>query len=216
MHVRPRSQNPWQLASPLSSVVVGGVGGVAVGVDGGGGVAGPTASLARGLTHVKIRGSRSTRLGERATPHRYRHSSATSSCRIWTRPPTLHESACSTVILTPQPSQAAGISSGEWLYLRRTLSLHSSADRPVPFNRFGNTDSHAPAAQFRLSRLATEGLSRPRPSRKSCSSMSRDFLAACPASMAHERCAPWSNLMSLRTSDTVRWRVAASEAEWTL
>jgi hypothetical protein len=33
-------------------------------------------------------------------------------------------------ILAPQPSQAAGISSGEWLYRRRTLSLHSSADRP--------------------------------------------------------------------------------------
>ncbi len=39
MHERLRSQNPWQLASPLSLVVVGGVGGVfAVGVDGGGGV----------------------------------------------------------------------------------------------------------------------------------------------------------------------------------
>jgi hypothetical protein len=39
MHVWPRSQNLWQLASPLSSVVVGGVGGVfAVGVDDGGGV----------------------------------------------------------------------------------------------------------------------------------------------------------------------------------
>jgi hypothetical protein len=36
MHVRPRSQNPWQLTSPLYSVAVGGVGGVfAVGVDGG-------------------------------------------------------------------------------------------------------------------------------------------------------------------------------------
>jgi hypothetical protein len=39
MHVRPHSQNPWQLVSPFSLVVVGGVGGVsAVGVDGGGGV----------------------------------------------------------------------------------------------------------------------------------------------------------------------------------
>ncbi len=38
IHVWQRSQNPWQLASPLSLVVVGGVGGVfAVGVDGGGG-----------------------------------------------------------------------------------------------------------------------------------------------------------------------------------
>ncbi len=48
MHVRPRSQNPWQLASPLSSVVVGGVGGVAVGVDGGGGVAVPVGTLQNG------------------------------------------------------------------------------------------------------------------------------------------------------------------------
>jgi hypothetical protein len=39
MHVQPHSQNPWHLASPLSPVVVGGVGGVfPVGVDGGGGV----------------------------------------------------------------------------------------------------------------------------------------------------------------------------------
>ena len=106
------------------------------------------AALTRWLTHVKIQGSRSTRLGESAAPHRCHHSSATSSCRIWTRPPTLHESACSTVILAPQPLQAAGISSGEWLYLRRMLSLHLSANRPVPFNRFGNTDSQAPAAQF--------------------------------------------------------------------
>ncbi len=151
----------------------------------GGGVVLLAAALTWWLMHVKIQGLRSTRLGESAMPHRCCHSSATSSCRIWTRPPTLHESACSTVILAPQPSQVVGISSGEWLYLRRTLSLHSSADRPVPFNRFGNMDSHAPAAQFRLSRLATEGLSRPRPSRKSCSLMSRDLLAACPASMAH-------------------------------
>ena len=141
MHVRPCSQNRWQLASPLSSVVVGGAGGVAVGGDGGGGVVLPTPALARWLVHVKIQGSRSTRLGESAMPHRCHHSSATSSCRIWTRPPTLHESACSTVILAPQPLQAAGISSGEWLYLRRMLSLHLSANRPVPFNRFGNTDS---------------------------------------------------------------------------
>ncbi len=47
MHVRPRSQNPWQLASPHSSVVVGDVGGVAVGIDGGGGVVLPAATLAR-------------------------------------------------------------------------------------------------------------------------------------------------------------------------
>ena len=43
MYVRPSSQNPaWQLALPFSSVVVGGVGGVAVEVDGGGGVVVPT------------------------------------------------------------------------------------------------------------------------------------------------------------------------------
>ncbi len=65
MHVRPRCQNPWQLASPLSLVVVGGVG-VSVGGGGGGvGVVLPSATLARRLTHEKIRGSRSTRQGER-------------------------------------------------------------------------------------------------------------------------------------------------------
>jgi hypothetical protein len=118
-------------------------------------------------------------------PHKCLHSSATSSCRICTSPPVLHDRACSTVILAPQPSQAAGISSGEWLYRRRTLSLHSSADRPVPFNRFGKTESHAPAAQFCLSRLATAGLSWPRRSRKICSYWSRSLRAAAPASVAH-------------------------------
>jgi hypothetical protein len=111
-------------------------------------------------------------------PHKCLHSSATSSCRICTSPPVLHDRACSMVILAPQPSQAAGISGGEWLYHRRTLSLHSSADRPVTFNRFGKTDGHAPAAQFRWSRLATAGLSRPRWSRKICSSWSRSLQAA--------------------------------------
>jgi hypothetical protein len=33
MVVRPRSKNPWQLASPRSSVVAGGRGASAVGVD---------------------------------------------------------------------------------------------------------------------------------------------------------------------------------------
>jgi hypothetical protein len=47
MHVPPCSQNPWQLASLLSSVVVGGAVGVVVGVDGGGRVVLPTAVLAR-------------------------------------------------------------------------------------------------------------------------------------------------------------------------
>ncbi len=61
MHVRPCSQNPWQLASPLSLVVVGGVGGVfAVGFDGGGGLVLPSVALAGRLMHVKIRGSHST------------------------------------------------------------------------------------------------------------------------------------------------------------
>jgi hypothetical protein len=55
MVVRLRSQNPWQLASPLSLVVVGGVGGVfADGVDGGGWVVFPSATLARQLMHEKI------------------------------------------------------------------------------------------------------------------------------------------------------------------
>ena len=38
MHVRPRSQCPWQLASPISSVVVGGCGVPVLGVDDDGGV----------------------------------------------------------------------------------------------------------------------------------------------------------------------------------
>jgi hypothetical protein len=214
MHFWPRSQKPWQLASPLSLVVVGGVGGVpAVGVDGGGGgVVLPSATLARQLTHEKIRGLLSTRLGESAVPHRCLHSSAT----IRTRPPTLHDSACSTNIFALQPLQAAGISNGVWLYPRRTLSLHLSTNRLVPFNRFGKTESHASAAQFQLSRLATEGLSRPQQSRKSRSASSQAFLAACPALVAQWRCAPRSNRDPAPTRDTVRWRIAASEAKWTL
>ena len=51
------------------------------------------------------------------------------------RPPVLLDRACSTDILAPQPSQVAGISNRDWLYLRRRLSLHSSADRPVTFNQ---------------------------------------------------------------------------------
>ncbi len=141
----------------------------------------------------------------RGKVHKCLHSSATSSCRICTSPPVLHDRACSTVILAPQPSQAAGISSGEWLYHRRTLSLHTSADRPVPFNRFGKTESHAPAAQFRLSHLATAGLSQPRRSRKICSSWSRSLRAAAPALVAHIRCAPGSNRVSESTRDTVKW-----------
>ena len=166
MVVRPRSQNPWQLASPHSSVAAGGCRVFAVGVDESGVGVLPAATLTRRLTLEKNLGWRSTRPGESAVPHKCHHSSATSSCRICTKPPVLHDRACSTVILAPQPSQTAGISSGEWLYRRRMLSLHSSTDSPVPFNRFGNTESHAPAAQFRLFRLATEGLSLPRRSRK--------------------------------------------------
>ena len=95
-----------------------------------------------------ILGSHSTRHGENAVAHRCFHSSAISSCRMCTMPPVLHDRACSIVILAPQPSQVLGISSREWLYRSLTLSLHSSADRPVPFNRLGKTESHAPAAQF--------------------------------------------------------------------
>ncbi len=128
----------------------------------------------------------------------------------------MHDSACLTNILAPQLLQAAGISNGEWFYLRRTLSLHSPTDRPVPFNQFGNTESHAPAAQFRLSRLTTERFSRPRWSRKSRSSESQDFLATCPALVAQWQCAPRSNWVSESTRDTIRCQVAASEVEWTL
>ena len=92
------------------------------------------------------------------------------------------------VILAPQPSQAADISSGEWLYWRQTLSPHLFADRLLPFNRFGNTQSHVPVvAQFCLSRLATAGLSRLRRSRKICSFWSQSLQAAKPALVAHVR-----------------------------
>ena len=61
MVVQPCSQNLWQLASPLSLVVMGGVGGAsAVGVDGGGWVVFPSATLAHQLTHEKILDSHST------------------------------------------------------------------------------------------------------------------------------------------------------------
>ncbi len=186
MVVRPRSQNPWQLASPCSSVAAGGCGASAEGVDESEALA-PAAFSARRLTQENILGSRSTRQGESAVLHKCLHSSATSLCQICTSPPVLHDRACSTVILAPHPSQAVGISSGEWLYRRGTLSLHSSADRPVPFNRFGKTESHAPAAQFRLSRLATAGLSRPRRLRKNCSSWSGSLrTATAPASVVFE------------------------------
>ncbi len=169
MVVRPRSQNPWQPASPCSSVAAGGCGVSVVGGDEPGVAVSPAATHTRWLTLEKNLGLHSTQPGESAVPHKCRYSSATSSCRICTRPPVLHDRACSMVILVPQPSQAVGISSGEWLYRRRTLSLHSSADRPVPFNRLGSTESHAPAALFHLSRLATEGLSWPRRLIKICS-----------------------------------------------
>jgi hypothetical protein len=146
-------------------VAADGHGASTVEVDESGALA-PAAFCARRLTQENIMGSHSTRQGESAVPHKCLHSSATSSCQICTSPPILHNRACSTVILAPHPSQAAGISSGEWLYRRRTLSFHSSADRPVPFNRLAKTKSHAPAAQFCLSRLATAGLSRLRRSRK--------------------------------------------------
>ncbi len=149
-------------------------------------------------------------------PHRCLLSFATSSCWMWTRPPTLHDSACLTDILAPQPSQVAGLSIRKWLYLRRTLSLHLSANRLVPFNQCGNTKSHAPAAQFELSRLATEGLSQPWRLRKSRSSLSRAFLAACPASLAQLQFILRSKWAPASTRETVRWQVAASEAKWTL
>ena len=176
MVVRPRSQNPWQLASPRSSVAAGGRGASAVGVDESGALA-PAAFRARQLTQENILGLCSTRQGESAVPHKCLHLSATSSCRMCTSPPVLHDSACSTVILALQPSRAAGIFNGEW--------LQSIAGRPLPFNQFWNTESHVPAAQFCLSRLATAGLSRPQRSRKICSFWSRSLRAAAPASVVH-------------------------------
>jgi hypothetical protein len=184
MVVRPRSQNPWQLASSHSSMAAGGRRASAVGVDELG-VLAPAAFRARQLTQENILGLCSTRQGESAVPHKCLHLSATSSCRMCTSPPVLHDSACSTVILALQPSRAAGIFNGEWLHRRRTLSLQSIAGRPLPFNQFWNTKSHVPAAQFCLSRLATAGLSRPQRSRKICSFWSRSLRAAAPASVVH-------------------------------
>ncbi len=80
-------------------------------------------------------------------PHRCLHSSATSLCRICTKLTILHDRVCSVDNLAPQPSQVAGISNGEWLYLRRTLSLYSSINRSVPFNLLGKTESHTLASQ---------------------------------------------------------------------
>ena len=99
MHVWPRSQNPWQLASPLSSVVVGGCGVPAVGVDDDGGVVLLAAVPAQQLMLENILGLRLTRHGENAVVHSYLHSSATSLCRMCTKPLILHDRACSTVIL---------------------------------------------------------------------------------------------------------------------
>jgi hypothetical protein len=53
----------------------------------------------------------------------------------------LHDRACSTVNWQLHPSHLSGISIGWRLYLSRTLSLHSSADILVPFNRLGTTVS---------------------------------------------------------------------------
>ncbi len=72
MVVRPRSQNPWQLASPRSSVAAGGRGASAVGVDESG-VLAPAAFRARLLTQENILASRSTRQGESAVPHKCLH-----------------------------------------------------------------------------------------------------------------------------------------------
>jgi hypothetical protein len=148
MVVRPRSQNPCQLASPRSSVAAGGRGASAVGVDESG-VLAPAAFRARRLTQENILGSCSTRQGEIAVPHKCFHSSATSSCRICTSPPVLYDRACSMVILAPRPSQATGISSGEWLYRRRTLSLHSSTNRPLPFTIQPIQENRKPCASGR-------------------------------------------------------------------
>ncbi len=113
--------------------------------------------------------------------HKCLDSSATWFVPDIARPPILHDRACSTIILALQPSQAAGISSGEWLYCRWTLSLHLSADMPLPFNRLGKTESHAPAAQLHLSHLATEGLFWPQWLRKICSFSSCSLRASRPA-----------------------------------
>ena len=58
-------------------------------------------------------------------------------CRMWTRPPFLHDKACLTVILAPHLSQCCGMSSGTWLYPNRTLSRHLFLDMMVLLRRLG-------------------------------------------------------------------------------
>jgi len=94
MVIWPRSQNPWQLASPHSSVTEGGRGASAVGVDESG-VLAPAAFHACRLMQEHILGLHSTRQGESAVPHKCLHSSATSLCRMCTSPLILHGRACS-------------------------------------------------------------------------------------------------------------------------
>jgi len=148
MVVRTRSQNPWQLASPRSSVAAGGCGASVVGVDESGALV-PAAFRALRLTQENILGSRSTRQGESAVPHKCLHSSATSSCLICTSPPVLHDRACSMVILAPQPSQAAGITAVNGY----TKGGHYPST-PPPTGRYHSTDSGRPKAMHQRQSFA--------------------------------------------------------------
>ena len=56
-------------------------------------------------------------------------SALTSLCRLTTKPPFLHASACLIEKLAPQPSQRRGRSTNPNQYLLRIPSLHSSFDR---------------------------------------------------------------------------------------
>ena len=78
------------------------------------------------------------------TPHRLRHSSATLSCRMCSRPPTLQQSACPTIIGAPQPSQSCSMLSGRRLFLSRRLSQNSSAENELPLRHSGITKSQSP------------------------------------------------------------------------
>jgi hypothetical protein len=135
----PGSQNLWQLASPLSSVVVGSVGGVAVGVEmvGGGSCSADCISLP-GTNACKNTGFAFDSTGGESNatqvPPLICYIIMPDMIMIWTRLPTLHESACPTVILAPQPSQAAGIS-------RRGMVVHLEADVISPFVRMDSHDS---------------------------------------------------------------------------
>ena len=116
------------------------------GYSGGLGPACASSSLTWRGTHLYMCCLRCTRPKERAHPPRFLNSLPTSSCRACVRPPYLHNTACSTVIFAPQPSQFLGMSSGAKLYWRRRLLQNSSAKSELPLHLSGMIDNHIPPA----------------------------------------------------------------------